>query len=272
MAKRILVTGAATGFGRGTALALAKRGHTVIAGVQIAPQVTELMKTADEAEVQLKIQVLDITDEGDRQAAFANDVDVLINNAGVMQTGPVAEIPMENMRRNFETNVFGTLALTQGFARQMVRRGSGKIVMVTSMGGLITVPFAGVYCATKHALEALAEALKAELAGTGVEVCTANPGVYGTGFNDRGAETMMRWFDMSKSLTKPEVLMAAAGGLQKQLDPQSMIDAFVRIAEEDASKFRNVVPDETAEWIKGIQVKTWAAGKDDAIWGSPPRG
>jgi len=95
MAKRILVTGAATGFGRGTALALAKRGHTVIAGVQIAPQVTELLKIADEARVQLKIQVLDITDEGDRQAAFANEVDVLINNAGVMQTGPVAEIPME---------------------------------------------------------------------------------------------------------------------------------------------------------------------------------
>jgi hypothetical protein len=83
---------------------------------------------------------------------------------------------------------------------------------------------------------------------------------------------MMRWFDMSKSLTKPEVLMAAAGGLQNQLDPQSMIDAFVRIAEEDGSKFRNVVPDETAEWIKGIQAKTWEAGKDDAIWSSPPMG
>ncbi|MCH8920701.1 MAG: SDR family NAD(P)-dependent oxidoreductase, partial [Chloroflexi bacterium] len=171
-----------------------------------------------------------------------------------------------------ETNVFGTLALTQGFARQMVKRGSGKIVMVTSMGGLVTVPFAGVYCATKHALEALAEALKGELAGTGVEVCTANPGVYGTGFNDRGAETMMRWFDMASSLTRPEVLAAAATGLASQLDPQSMIDAFVRIAEEDGSKFRNVVPDETAEWIKGIQAKTWEAGKDDAIWSSPPTG
>ena len=273
MPKQILVTGAATGFGRGTALALARRGHTVIAGVQIAPQVTELMKIAADEGVQLKIQVLDITDEGDRQAAWANEIDVLINNAGVMQTGPVAEIPMDNVRRNFETNVFGTLALTQGFARQMVKRGSGKIVMVTSMGGLITVPFAGVYCATKHALEALAEALKAELTGTGVEVCTANPGVYGTGFNDRGAETMMRWFDMSKSLTKPEVLMAAAaGGLSNQLDPQSMIDAFVRIAEEDSSKFRNVVPDSTAEWIKGLQATTWAAGKDDAIWSSPPAG
>ena len=169
MAKRILVTGAATGFGRGTALALAKRGHTVIAGVQIAPQVTELMKTVDETGVQMKVQVLDITDEDDRQAAFSNEVDVLINNAGVMQTGPVAEIPMENVRRNFETNVFGTLALTQGFARQMVKHGSGKSGMVTSMGGLVTVPCAGVYCPTKHELEALAEPLKAETAGTGGE-------------------------------------------------------------------------------------------------------
>jgi short-subunit dehydrogenase len=270
MAKRVLITGAATGFGRGTALALAKRGHMVIAGVQIAPQVTELMKSASEAGVTLKIQVLDVNDESDREAAWANEVDVLVNNAGVMETGPVAEIPLTNVRKNFETNVFGTLALTQGFARQMVKRGSGKIVMVTSMGGLVTVPFAGVYCATKHALEALAEALKAELAGTGVEVCTANPGVYGTGFNDRGAETMMRWFDMTKSLTKPEVLMAAAGGLQSQHDPQSMIEAFVRIVEEDGSKFRNVVPDDTAEWIRGIQAKTWEVGRDDAIWSSPP--
>jgi short-subunit dehydrogenase len=270
MAKRVLITGAATGFGRGTAIELAKRGHTVIAGVQIAPLVTELMKYASDAGVTLKIQVLDINDEGDRQAAWANEIDVLINNAGVMQTGPVAEIPMDLVRKNFETNVFGTLAITQGFARQMVKRGSGKIVMVTSMGGLITVPFGGVYCATKHALEALAEALKAELAGTGVEVCTANPGVYGTGFNDRGAETMLRWFDMSKSLTKPEVLMAAAGGLASQHDPQSMIDAFVRIAEEDSSKFRNVVPESTAAWIRDTQAKTWEAGKDDAIFSPPP--
>lgn len=80
----------------------------------------------------------------------------------------------------------------------------------------------------------------------------------------------MRWFDMANSLTRPEVLMAAATGLATQLDPQSMIDAFVRIAEEDASKFRNVVPDETAEWIKGLQAQTWEAGKDDAIWSSPP--
>ena len=269
MAKRFLITGAASGFGKGAALELAKRGHTVIAGVQIAPQKTELMQEAADAGVELQVEVLDITDRADREAAFRHEIDVLMNNAGVMETGPVAEIPMENVRRNFETNVFGTLALTQGFARQMVKRGSGKIIMVTSMGALITVPFAAVYTATKHALESLTEGLKAELAGTGVEICTANPGVFGTGFNDRGAETMTRWFDPETTLSRPELLAGTEGALEQQLDPQIMIDALVRIAEEDSSKFRNVVPEEVGEWIQAIQAKTWDAGKNDSLWIDP---
>ena len=148
MSKRILITGAGSGFGRGAALELARRGHQVIAGVQIAPQVTELMQEAADAGLELTAMVLDITDERDRQAAFANEIDVLVNNAGIMETGPVAEIPMDLVRRNYETNVFGTLAMCQGFAPQMVRRGSGKIINVTSMGGLITVPFAAIYTST----------------------------------------------------------------------------------------------------------------------------
>ena len=270
MAKRVLITGAASGFGKGTALELAKRGHEVIGGVQVAPQATDLMQDAADAGVEMRVTVLDITNERDRQAAFQNEIDVLMNNAGIMETGPVAEIPMDLVRRNFETNVFGTLALTQGFAPQMVKRGSGKIIMVTSMGGLITVPFAAIYTSTKHALESLAEGLKAELAGTGVEVCTANPGVFGTGFNDRGAETAFRWFNPAETLSPPEAIAAAGSGLASQLDPQIMIDALVQIVEEDDSKFRNVVPDETAEWIKAIQAKTWEARKDDPLLVEPP--
>ncbi|MCY4634308.1 MAG: hypothetical protein OXG04_07360 [Acidobacteria bacterium] len=107
-----------------------------------------------------------------------------------------------------------------------------------------------------------------------MEVCTANPGVFSTGFNDRGAETMMRWFDPERSLSRPELLQALVGGLENQLDPQIMIDALVKdalvkIAEEAGSKLRNVVPDEVAEWIKAIQAKTWEAAKDDALWIDP---
>ncbi len=271
MSKRVLITGAGSGFGRGAALELARRGHQVVAGAQIAPQATELMAEAAEHGVEMTVTVLDIGDERDRQAAFGHEIDVLVNNAGIMETGPVAEIPMDLVRRNFDTNVFATLAMCQGFAPQMVQRGSGKIVNVTSMGGLITVPFAAVYTSTKHALESLTEGLKAELAGTGVEVCTVNPGVYGTGFNDRGAETMLRWFDPATSLTTPETLAAfmESAGLDEQLDPQGLIDGLVTVVEEDGSPFRNVIPAEIVPWIQAIQANTWTAGKDDALFLDP---
>jgi len=269
MAKRVLITGAASGFGKGTAIELARRGHTVFAGVEIAPQKTTLLMAAKEAGVKLSVLLLDITNEADRRAAFRHEIDVLINNAGVMETGPVAEIPMELVRRNFEVNVFGTLAMTQGFAPQMVHSGSGKILIVSSMGGLITVPLGAIYAATKHALESLAEGLKAELAGTGVEVCVANPGPFGTGFNDRGLETMQRWFDPATTFSRPELFKSLDGVLDNQLDPQLMIDALVRLAEEEASKYRTVVPAEITPWLKAIQAKAWDAGRDDALWIDP---
>lgn len=271
MAKNILITGAGSGFGRDTALELAGRGNVVTAGVQIAPQATELKGVAGERGVALDVIVLDITDDDDRIAALDRRVDVLINNAGIMEAGPVAEIPMDLVRRNYETNVFGTLAMCQGAAPQMVQRGSGKIVNVTSMGGLVTVPFAGIYTSTKHALESLTEGLHAELAGTGVEICTVNPGLFGTGFNDRGAEAMMRWFDPSKTLSRPELLAGLDSGLEGQLDPQLVVDALVQIAEEEASRFRNVIPAEIVPWIKAIQDRAWTAAKDDSLFLDPGR-
>ena len=269
MKKRILITGAASGFGKGAALELAKRGHSVVAGVQIPPQGTDLRAAASEANVELDVVVLDINNQHDREAVFSREVDVLMNNAGIIEAGPVAEMPMEIVRRNFETNVFGTLAMIQGFAPQMVKRGSGKIITVTSMGGLITVPFVAVYTATKHALEGLVEGVRAELAGTGVEVCTANPGAFRTGFNDRGAETMASWFDPEKTLSRPELLAGLAGGLDNQMDPQPMVDALVRLTEEEGSKFRTLVPEEIVPWVQAIQARAWEAGSEDSLWIDP---
>lgn len=267
MSKRILITGAGSGFGKGAALGLAKKGHHVIAGVQIEPQKSDLLQEAKNQGVELEVLVLDITKETDRQYIFQKEIDVLINNAGVMETGPVADIPMENVRRNFEVNVFGTLEIAKGFLPQMVKRGNGKVIFTSSMGGLITVPFGAIYTASKHALEGLVEGLKDELAGTGVEICTINPGAYGTGFNDRGAETMMKWFNPANSLSKMETIQAVfeSGGLNNQLDPQELIDAMIRIAEEDNSLFRNVVPEAIIPWIKATQERTWTIRKNDTV-------
>ncbi len=267
MSKTIFITGASSGFGKGTAIGLAKKGHKVIAAVHVEPLKTILMEEARKEGVELEVIVVDITKESDRQFAFGYEIDVLMNNAGIMEAGPVADIPMENVRRNFEVNVFGSLAMAKGFLPQMVKRGSGKVIFTSSMGGLITVPFAAVYTATKHALEGLVEGLKDELTGTGVEICTVNPGVFGTGFNDRGAETMMKWFDINKSLSKNEVIegVLANSDLGNQLAPQLMIDAMIRVAEEDNSLFRNVIPEAIIPWIKATQERTWTIRKNDMV-------
>ena len=272
MSKTILITGASSGFGKGTAIGLAKKGHRVIATVHVEPLKTILLEEAKNEGVELEVIVLDVTKESDRQFAINSyEIDVLMSNAGIMETGPVAEIPIENVRRNYEVNVFAPLQLVQGFLPQMVKRGSGKVIFTSSMGGLITVPFAAIYTSTKHALEGIAEGLKDELSGTGVEICTVNPGVFGTGFNDRGAETLTKWWKPEKSLSKMETIQAFTDpkGLENQLDPQIMVDAMIRVAEEDNSKFRNVIPEAIVPWIKATQEQAWKAKKNDLLTVDP---
>lgn len=272
MSKTILITGASSGFGKGTAIGLAKKGHRVIAAVHVEPLKTILLEEAKKENVELEVIVLDVTKASDRQyAAERYDVDVLMSNAGVMETGPVAEIPIENVRRNYEVNVFAPLQLVQAFLPKMVKKGKGKVVFTSSMGGLITVPFAAIYTSTKHALEGIAEGLKEELTGTGVEICTVNPGVFGTGFNDRGAETLLKWWNPEVSLSKPEIIQAFTDptALEQQLDPQVMIDAMIRVAEEENSLFRNVIPEGIIPWIKATQEQAWKARTNEMLTVQP---
>src|SRR5215467_8147852 len=98
------------------------------------------------------------------------------------------EIPAFNIRNEFEVNVIGPLLLTQGIAKQMVKRGAGRIVWVSSREGLNVNPFTGIYSASKQAVEAIAETMAYELQEFGIEVATINPGPFLTGFNDRGFE------------------------------------------------------------------------------------
>lgn len=266
MSKTILISGASSGFGKGVALELARRGHKVLAGVRSAEKGEALKADAASAGAAVEPVLLDIVNPEHRQSAFAREIDILVNNAGIMETGPVAEIPLELVRRNYETNVFGTLAMSQGFAPQFVKRGKGKIVTVSSMGGLVTVPFAAIYTSTKHALESLMEGLHTELSGTGVEVCVINPGLFATGFNDRGAQTMEAWFNPETTLSRPELLAAMAGGLENQLDPQIQIKEMVRVIEEESSKFRNVCPEAIVPWIKAMHANIWDVKGDAPIF------
>ena len=128
--KRVLITGAGTGFGHEAAMRLAEKGFDVIATVEIWAQVQTLKRQAAARGVTLKVEKLDVTNEGDREKALAWDVEILVNNAGVLEGGSVLDIPAANMRHQFEVNVIGPLLLTQGIAKHMVKRGKGRIVWV----------------------------------------------------------------------------------------------------------------------------------------------
>src|SRR3954467_15495934 len=128
---RILITGAGSGLNNGAALELARRGHDVIAGVENFPQLRALELQSKQAGVNLRIEKIDVTKEGDRRRAATFDVDVLVNGAGIIEGGAIIDIPEENLRRQLDVNVIGPTLLTQEIARKMVERRKGKIILVS---------------------------------------------------------------------------------------------------------------------------------------------
>jgi NAD(P)-dependent dehydrogenase (short-subunit alcohol dehydrogenase family) len=264
MNKRILITGAGSGFGEGAAVGLARLGHQVIAAAQIWPQVHRIQEEAKRLglEDNLRVEKLDIREPADVAAALRFDIDVLFSNAGYGEAGPVSEIPVDLVRANFETNVFAPLALAQRFIRRFIdEKRPGKIVFTSSMGGLFTPAGFGAYCSTKHALEALAEALHDELQPFGIQVQTINPGAYLTGFNETMAATAFRWLDDDRNFNKRAAVRGAfdelLGKPDGRLDPAEMIDAMVRIVPQETGKFRNVVPQAVEDFLKVHQQQAW---------------
>ncbi|MGB8467640.1 MAG: SDR family oxidoreductase [Candidatus Babeliales bacterium] len=260
MKKRVLITGAGSGFGEGTAIGLAKNGHDVIAGVHIWPQATRLRTEAKKLGLtNLRIEKLDILDPHDVANALTWDIDILANNAAIGYAGPMCEIPLELIRTTFETNIFGGLNLAQKFVRKWVdEKRPGKIVFTSSIAGLYSGEGLGPYCTSKHALECIAETLQAELRPYNIQVQTINPGPYRTGFNDTMAETASHWMDDKKNFhKKADVKKMLEAKFEQQFNPQEMIDAMIAIIPADSGKFRNVVPKMAEDFIRKSQADAW---------------
>jgi NAD(P)-dependent dehydrogenase (short-subunit alcohol dehydrogenase family) len=239
MAKTVVITGAGSGFGKGAALALAQRGHGVIATTE-----TEAQAALREEAPQLRVEKVDITDAGDIAKIGEWDIDVLINNAGAGKTGPMVDVPLGVVRHVFEVNVFGTLAATQAAVPKMIEQGSGRVIIVSSIAGVMSGPSFGPYSMSKHALEAMGKAMRAELAPQGIDVTLLNPGPYDTGFNDSMADSMWEWFD-EDSLNAPATeLFKAIGTMVKtgQMDPTEVVDRMVELVEADSTTENNFVP------------------------------
>jgi short-subunit dehydrogenase len=250
----VLITGAGSGFGRGTAFELARRGYHVIAATETDEQKSELANAAKKDNIDLRIEKLDITDVDDRLRAEDWDIDVLINNAGIAESGPLAEIPMEHVRQNFEVNVFGTLSLTQSIVKGMLKKGYGKIIIVSSVAGRMTAPYLGPYCMTKHALEATADVLRAELESHNIKVSIIEPGPYSTGFNERMNKSKYKWYgkDSIFASDDEEIKKTEQWLISNQFDPAEVINTLVSIVEDPNPKFRICIPKEWEETLEGV--------------------
>jgi NAD(P)-dependent dehydrogenase (short-subunit alcohol dehydrogenase family) len=189
-AQIVLITGATSGIGRHAALHLAARGHHVIATGRRTDALEALKREAGSA--RLDVLRLDVTDAASiaharqrvDELTGGHGLDVLVNNAGYGQAGAVLDVPDERVRAQFETNVFGLLAVTRAFVGPMIARGRGRVVNVSSIGGRIAMPLGGVYTATKFAVESLSDAMRVELGPLGVHVALIEPGAINTRFND----------------------------------------------------------------------------------------
>ncbi len=186
----ILITGATAGIGRHTALTLARAGHRVFAAGRRQAALESLEKEA--AGTGLVGIVLDVTKAdsiADAQKLIDEKtegygVDAVVNNAGYGMLGPLEVIDDAALRAQFDTNVFGLMAVTRAFVPKMRERGFGRVVNVSSMGGRITFPFMGAYNATKYAVESLSDALRNELHPFGIGVALVEPGYIRTEFAD----------------------------------------------------------------------------------------
>jgi NAD(P)-dependent dehydrogenase (short-subunit alcohol dehydrogenase family) len=261
MTRKILITGAGSGLGKGTALGLARKGHHVIATAQAWPQVTALRAKAEQLKLpSLQVEKLDVLDPYDVKQATAWDFDILLNNAGIGEGGPIAEIPLDLVRKNFETNVFAPLALTQQVVKKWVAdKTLGKIVFTSSMGGLFSPSGFAAYAATKHAIEAIAEAMQGELKPFGIQVQTINPGAYLTGFNEAMAANAFRWLDDTVNFTKRsamhKIVSDLIGNADGRLDPDGMIAKMIEVVPAREGNFRNVFPGFVEEALKKHQTE-----------------
>ncbi len=188
MSKSIFITGVSSGFGRALAQAAIDAGHRVAGTVRSAEQ-ADAFAALDPARAYP--QLLDVTDTGAIDAVVARverdvgPIDVLVNNAGYGHEGVLEESPLDEMRRQFDVNVFGAVAMIKAVLPGMRRRRKGHIVNITSMGGTITMPGIAYYCGSKFALEGISDTLSKELAPFGIAVTAVAPGSFRTDWAGR---------------------------------------------------------------------------------------
>jgi len=235
----IFISGAGSGIGYDASVALAQRGHSILAGVKLKNELEVFTGIKN-----ITALVCDITVEGDRDKISQYPIEVLINNAGIGESGPIAHVPLHKIENNYKVNVFSTVALIQKIVPRMLAKKSGRIITVTSVAGLLSMPYLGVYSSTKHALEAISDSLRLELKPYSIFVSVIEPGPIATGFNERMVETKNVWLATSKVDAEEKVRMAKFHTklFAKQHSTKSVVAAIVHAVESKHPRTRYIAP------------------------------
>ncbi|HAU1652556.1 TPA: SDR family NAD(P)-dependent oxidoreductase [Legionella pneumophila] len=217
--KVILITGCSSGIGFDAVFALKKRGHRVIASCRKTEDVQKLLNKGVEA------LLLDVSNPISIQSAFvqllimtSGHLDVLINNAGYGQVGALEDISRDILRQQFETNVFGLQDLTNLVIPVMREQGQGRIINISSILGVVSMPFRGAYNASKYALEGLSDTLRLELSGSGIKIITIEPGPINSRFRDNAVDFSLQQIPMEKSYFKNQYKTMLSNFKQKKAD------------------------------------------------------
>lgn len=269
----VLITGCGTGFGHGTAVHMASEGHRVFAGVRKESDAAALSQIASCQKLPLTPIVMDVTDTNSIRRAVgavlttARRLDVLVNNAGIGFNSPVELIDVEAAKSVFDTNVFGAIRTIKAVLPTMRAQGSGTIVNVSSTAGFVAWPFGGVYSASKHALEALSDALYYEVAEFGIRVVIIQAGRHPTAFAEKvAAASQTSETSPYAGLVPPldaglsRLLAFCASGDTTTPNPMSVITAIASAATDPSTPRRVTVGSDAAT------LSTLKHGLDDSMF------
>lgn len=254
MSKKILVTGASSGIGRAATIELAAKGHTVFAAARRTDRLKELARDTPGTIVPVTMDVCDL-ESIDRAVAVVAEhapdgIDVLVNNAGYALTGPLETIASDAFRAQYETNVFGLFDVTRAFVPQMRTRRSGRVVNISSMLGRMAIPGSGAYSGTKHAIEALSDALRMELRPFDVDVVVVQPG-----FTSTDIDTTKSMVDNAGTIpdyaqSERDITAYLAGEEHSGATAEQVATVLVRACLTDRPRSRYVAPAKNAATLK----------------------
>lgn len=269
----VFITGTSTGIGFATAVTLAQKGHKVYASMRNPQKSPELQNLAEKENLPINIITMDVNDDASVKNGIGSVlqkegfIDVLINNAGVSQAGPIEELPLHSFENEMQTNYFGTIRCIQAVLPSMRKRKSGCIINNTSVLGRIYMPFQSGYCASKAAVEAFSESLAQEVQPYNIRIAIVEPGVIATPIFSKGKSSISANYPRVKRVSA----FYGASLKRQQIPPEVVAEAINDIIIGKSKKFRNLAGSDALPLIRyrtSLTDEEWisSVNADDETW------